>query len=533
MDFLNRIATMNKNKNVKQLIQNLSVPLQEFVHYCKDHQLMGAILFALLLLLYGKAAYSNDFYVDAEVILNNPGTFYNWGGIGRFGLIACKCITGLKWYNPYFAAALFLITMWLAGMCCCCLFSRLGFGKNDGVSLIFVCLFLIFPTYADQYMFRFQAFEIVLAMTMIIAASAYFLHFLRTRNGLAFALAALLDVFSYGIYQSMVNLQICFLIALYLFCVEHSTPAERKRQFLWSILHFVIGFIIYEVISGLFFSGASYLSDQVGWFSGDLAWTIRNLLAYVKHVLLASDVFYPVTYLVCVIAAVAALLIIFVKKIYRLPLSVGICTLLASPFFLALVTGTPTVYRAQCMLPFVCASMWLFLVHFISAYLPGRHVLHTVWILCGCLLIFLQSSVLMRMFYTQDVIRDADQITAGQIMQRLDTLSDTARTKPVVFTGHLEAKGNGSCYTKEQAASFLSYSLFEFAYVEGVPIEHPNYYNTGRILGYLETLGFCYQTPTIEQTAEAEIVSADMECWPASSSILETDSFVVVKLSGF
>lgn len=533
MDFLNRIITMNNKKNAKQLIQNLSVPFQEFVQYFRDHRFLGAALFVLLLLIYGKAAYSNDFYVDAEVILNNPGTFYNWGGIGRFGLIACKYITGLKWYNPYFAAALFLITMWLAGMCCCGLFFRLGYGKNNFVSLIFVCLFLIFPTYADQYMFRFQAFEIVLAMTMIIAASAYFLLFLRTKNSLAFALAVLLDVFSYGIYQSMANLQICFLIVLYLFCAEHSTSSERKRQLLWSILHFMVGFIIYEIISSLFFSGASYLSDQIGWFSGDLAWTIRNLLAYVKHVLLATDVFYPVTYLVCVIAAAAALLVLWVRKIHRLPLSVGILALLASPFFLALVTGTPTVYRAQCMLPFVCASMWLFLVHFISECLPGRRILHAVCILCGCILLFLQSSVLMRMFYTQDVVRDADRITALQIMQRLDTLSDTAGTKPVVFIGHLEAKRNGSCYTKEQAASFLSYSLFEFAYVEGVPIEHPNYYNTGRILGYLETLGFCYEMPSMEETAEAEIISADMECWPSSSSILEADSFVVVKLSGF
>lgn len=533
MDFLNRNITMNKNQNTRQLIQNLSAPIREFFRYVREHRGLGAVLFALLLLVYGKAAFSNDFYVDAEVILNNPGTFYNWGGIGRFGLIACKCITGLKWYNPYFAAALFLITMWIAAMCCCCLFDCLGYGKRSYISLIFVCLFFIFPTYADQYMFRFQSFEIILAMAMIIAASAYFLLFLKTKNPAAFALAVLLDVFSYGIYQSMANLQICFLIALYLFAAEHSAAAAQKKQVLWSIVHFIIGFTIYEVISGLFFSGASYLSDQIGWFSGDLAWTIRNLLAYVKHVLLASDVFYPLTYAVCVIAAAAAFVALLIKKALKPSLFFGVCALLASPFFLALVTGTPTVYRAQCMLPFVCAAMWLFLVHLISSYLPGKQLMRSLWILLGCILLFLQTSVLMRMFYTQDVIRDADRITAEQIMQRLDTLSDTARTKPVVFVGHLTAKENGSCYTKEQAASFLCYSLFEFAYVDGVPVEYPNYHNTGRILGYLETLGFCYEMPDKEVTAAAEAVSIDMECWPASSSVLETEAFVVVKLSEF
>ncbi|MDE5820617.1 MAG: glucosyltransferase domain-containing protein [Lachnospiraceae bacterium] len=524
---------MNKKQTMKKQFQNLAMPFQAFVLYIKEHLLLGMMLFALLLLVYGKAAYSNDFYVDAEVILNHPRTFYNWGGIGRFGLIAVKCLTGMHWYNPYFAAALFLITMWLEGMCCCLLFSRLGYGGSDSVNLVFTCLFLIFPTLADQYMFRFQSFEIVLGMTMIVVSSGYFLLFLKKKNPAAFALAVLLDIGSYGIYQSMVNLQICFYIVLYLFCMERVTAAERKKQVLWSMLHFIVGFAVYEIIATLFFNDTTYLADQVGWFSGDLAWTIRNLLAYVKHVLLATDVFYPVTYVVCVAAGAAALIFYVCKKIYRVPAILGICAVLASPFFLAIVTGSPTIYRAQCMLPFVCASMWLFLVHFLSEYLPGKKIFRHLWILCGCILLFMQASVVMRMFYTQDVIRDADRITAQQMMNRLDALSDTARTKPVVFTGHLDAKGNGSCYTKEEAASFLAYSLFEYAYVEGVPIETPNYYNTGRILGYFETLGFSYEMPTKEETAEAEIISAGMDCWPASSSVAETETFVVIKLSDF
>ncbi|MCM1537378.1 MAG: glucosyltransferase domain-containing protein [bacterium] len=523
---------MNKNQT-KKMLQNLAVPFQAFALYIREHRILSAAVFALLLLVYGKAAYSNDFYVDAEVILNYPRTFYNWGGIGRFGLIAVKCLTGMHWYNPYLAAALFLITMWMAGMCCCCLFSRLGCGKSDAVSLVFVCLFLIFPTYADQYMFRFQSFEIVLAILLIVAASGYFLLFLEKKDPAVFALAVVMDIFSFGIYQSMVNLQICFYLVLYLFCMEQKTAAERKKQVLWSMLHFFIGFAVYELIANLFFNNTTYLSDQIGWFSGDLARTIRNLLAYGKHVLLATDVFYPLTYAVCAVAGLGVLIYFFIKKQYRVPALCGVGAVLASPFFLAIVTGTPTIYRAQCMLPFVCASMWLFVVRFLQMHLPGRKVCRQLWILCGYVLLFFQASVLMRMFYTQDVVRDADRITAQQIMNRIDTLSDTARTKPVVFTGHLDAKGNGSCYTKEEAASFLSYSLFEYAFVDGVPIETPNYYNTGRILGYFETLGFSYETPTVEQTAEAEVLSAGIDCWPAAASVVETEDFVVVKLSEF
>lgn len=65
---------------------------------------------ALLVLVYGKQAYSTDFYVDAEFIINHPRTIYNWDEIGRFGLIGIKMLLGGNWYtnwrNSYEMAAL-------------------------------------------------------------------------------------------------------------------------------------------------------------------------------------------------------------------------------------------------------------------------------------------------------------------------------------------------------------------------------------------------------------------------------------------
>lgn len=506
----------------------LAAPLNELAQYIKKHMLFGFFLAAGILLVYGKQAFSTDFYIDAEVFLNNPGTFYNWGGIGRFGLIALKYLFGNVRYNPYFEAALFLSALWLLGLASSCLFG-LFYPKISGLaSFVFAGIFLSFPTYADQFMFRFQSFEIVVAMLLIVFATRYFYLFIKEKDYAAYALAVALDVFSFGIYQSMVNLQICFYIAIYLFLIPERNAAERACFAKNAIIDFLLTFSVYEIIVKLFFSSGDYLSSQAGWLSKDAASVVLNLLAYVKRILFALDVFYPVTYLGCVLLSFAFLAWAFACDRQRfLPYMLGIGALLSSPFFLAIAMGTPLPYRAQCMLPFACAILWLFA----ARHLQERGIYkYALCVIIGTLFILCQSSVIMRMFYTQDVIRDSDKITAAQLMAKL---GDTGAKcgKPVVFLGHMDAKINASCYAKWEAGSHLSYSVYEFAYIEGVPVETPDYFNTTRILGYFKAMGFDYAAPSAELTEAARAHGADMADFPGAGCIRETDECVIVKFS--
>lgn len=509
-------------------MKRIKEPVQDFIKYCQENVILGLWLAAILALAYGKQAFSTDFYVDAEVIINNPRSIYNWDQIGRFGLIALKMLLGGNWYNPYLEAALFLVTLWCTGMAVCYLFSVVAGKVNTCINVIYAAIFLIFPTYADQFMFRFQAFEIVFAMLLVVCASTYFYRFYTEKNKGAFLLAVCMDIFSFGIYQSMVNLQICFFIAIYLFRMDSCDWKERRRLIGLEMLEFLISFVIYECIVKLFFSGGDYLTNQIGWLSGDLYMTIRNLLAYVKRVLLAMDVFYPITYLVCVGCGIGILVWSLYKKKNFAANVLGIGAMLASPFFLALITGTPTAYRAQCMLPFTCAVMWLYTTKMVK---ERKNVMYAISVAAGVVFLMVQGAVLMRMQYTQDVIREADEIQAMQIIDRIQQVKEDDTQKPVVFLGHLDARTNGSCYTKTQAASFLSYSVYEFAYVVGVPVDTPNYYNTGRILGFFETLGFPYEVPTSDMVAEAENQCSEMPIWPQKGSIQETEHYIVVRLS--
>ncbi len=97
-------------------VKRLMIPLKELAEYTGEHRMLGVLLAFAVLLVYAKQAFSTDFYMDAEVVLNKPHSMYQCDLNGRFGLVALKFLTGNMWYNPYLEAILFLAVLWVLGM---------------------------------------------------------------------------------------------------------------------------------------------------------------------------------------------------------------------------------------------------------------------------------------------------------------------------------------------------------------------------------------------------------------------------------
>jgi len=509
--------------------------MTNLINYIKKHGIQLVLLLIFVCLIYGQTAFSTNFYVDAEAVINNPGGVYNWNEIGRFGLIGLKFLIGGNWYNPYLEGVLFLLTYWILACLCVYLVSVLLKREDTVLSTIFAGLALFYPTYADQFMFRFQAFEIAFAMVLVIVNGLLFVRFIDIKKK-SYALAIiLLEVLSFGIYQSMVNLMIVVYALVYLFTVSVYEKKDRIYLIISSVILFVIGFTVYELIAKLFFSSGTYLSDSVGWTSGDIKTTVMNLLAYFKHVLLSQDVFYPYTFSLVVLLSVGTVICFVVTKKKKIGSYIlGIFAMLASPFLLSILTGTPTAYRAQCMLPFSCAGLFVFCVNEFGNRLKAKDekkykIAMSVSAFVAVSLIIVQCSVILRLFYTQDTIRKNDEIVAIEIMSALNEY-ETAGV-PIVFEGYLEPGINGSCYTKEQAQSFLAYSLYGFAYVDGVPVSDADYCNTHRILGYFESLGFEYTYPDVDVVNKVISENQDIESWPSKNSIVATEDYVLIRLS--
>ena len=59
-----------------------------FAEFIRAHAWLAGILAVILGLVYGNQAFNNYFYIDKEIMVNDAGSFYAYGDVGRF--IQCR-----------------------------------------------------------------------------------------------------------------------------------------------------------------------------------------------------------------------------------------------------------------------------------------------------------------------------------------------------------------------------------------------------------------------------------------------------------
>ncbi|MDE6056146.1 MAG: glucosyltransferase domain-containing protein [Lachnospiraceae bacterium] len=501
----------------------------DFADFIKSNAVMAGCIAALLALTYGGQAFSNYYYIDKEHLINYPGGFYNWDEIGRFGLIFIKKFLNLSWYNPYLGGALLLIALWLTAMAAGYLFHMID-RRIGSIQLgIFMLLFLVYPVYAEQFLFQFQAFEVVLAIFFLMISDWYIIQAVREKNRAAFLVSIPCTVISFGVYQSMVPLQLCLYIGMFLVLAyvqeggqEHVLASYVRN----ALIHFLVTFGTYEIIAKLFFSGSGYLTDQIAWKRG----TIRLIGGYYLTFLRPDGMYATVAYDICSAILLIALVLLFWRLRRRSAGYVlGGIGVMISPLFLALVMGVPTAVRAQMMLPMADGLMWLFGMHVICTELKGcwRRYSCALLVFIGGIVILSNASPLMRLFYTRDVIGKADDMAAVMIVDKVGKIPSAQEGKPLIFIGHKDALVNPACFQSDQYMTYVSMSAYELNYMT----EPQFFFSSCRIIGYLRTLGFDqFAEPTMEMMASAYGDCEDMPVWPLEGSVREFEEYIIVKL---
>lgn len=505
-----------------------------FAQFVRSHPWIAAGLAVILGLLYGNQAFNNYFYIDKEVMVNNAGSFSAYGEVGRFGMIFAKKLFALSWYNPYLAGALLLITLWLTGMAAAYLFYSID-RRLTAVSLgVFVLLFLVYPTYVEQFLFQYQAFEVVLGMLFLIISDWHLVLAIRGRNKLAFLMSLPFVVISFGVYQSMVPLQMCLYLGIFLMLLYAGEARGETKAVLafigQMILHFLIAFTVYEVIAKLFFTHLDYLTDQVAWKDTELAIVIRYILGYVRNVVKAEGIYYTQTYDICLVIGLAAICFLLVRlKRKAVWYGLGLLGVALSPFYLTVILGRPQFPRVQLTLPMACAVLWLFGIHVIATEVKSsrKKAVAALLTFAGCVMVYVNAMPMMRLFYTRDVIGKADEMTAVMVISDLDDILAVHQGKPIIFIGHRQALVNETCYEEEVNGTYVVLSAFEIDYT----FEPRYYYSSHRLLGFFKTLGFNqFRGPTLDMMPSAYEDSKDMVVWPLEGSIKEFDDYVIVKL---
>lgn len=298
-----------KKMSVKSRVYHLGQSWFDFAEFVKSHPILAGITAAFLALVYAGQAFSNYFYIDKEQLVNNPGSFYNWNEIGRFGLILVKKLLNLLWYNPYLGGILLLVTLWLSAMAAGYLFYSVDKWFGAVPLGIFILLFLIYPTYVDQFLFQYQAFEVMLAVLFLLVSDWYLVRAVREQDNVAFAASVPLVVVAYGIYQNMASIQMCLYLGIFLLMV-YEQKADKKivrALIVRDMLHFVITLAGYAAIAVFFWKAeGNYLGEQVGWGRGILA-TLRSIFYYFGMLVVSDGVYYTRAYVVCCLTGIAAL----------------------------------------------------------------------------------------------------------------------------------------------------------------------------------------------------------------------------------
>lgn len=518
---------------IKKMFTSIFRNWTGFAEYIRNSSIMAGSIAFLLILIYGKQAFSNYYYIDKEALVNSPGSFYNWCDIGRFGLVFIKIFLNLSWYNPYFQGVLLLLALWLTAMAAGYLFHMVDRRLNVIFTGIFGLIFLVHPVYAEQFLFQFQAFEVVLAIFLLILSDWYLVQAYRQKDRTAFLAAILPALVAFGVYQSMIAIQLCLYFGIFLMSAyaENEENRELLRYVRIAVLHFIIVFCTYEIIVSLFFSGSDYLTDQIMWKTGNIGKTLRYICVYFAHLLFANDMYYTVVYSICAITAFIALILLLLKQKRRaLVYFAGAAGVLLSPLFISICVGTVIAVRSQMMLPLASGLMWMFGAHVfcLEAGSGRRTVIRTALAFFGGILIAVNASPLMRLFYTRDVIGEADNMTALMIVNELKEIPSAYEGKPLIFIGHRGGSVNPSCFSPEEAITYVTMSAFELDYDVEPKYSRSSY----RIVEYLKTLGFGqFQSPSDELMPSAYTDCEEMPIWPLAGSIKEFEEYIIIKLS--
>lgn len=539
MIIMNRKPDGNREKKTVRAVdvreQALSVGrcLSGFGAFLKKYRAQAIFIGALLAIFYGRQAFTNYFYIDKEVFVNNPGSYYNWGETGRFGLILVNKLFGMGWYNPYVAGLLFLLGLWFATMAFGYLFYLIEPKLSAGTLTVAMLLFMIYPTYVELFLFQFVAYIILTVLGLMLVADWLFVLAVREKNGIAFLVSLPFTVIAFGSYQSLVLLQLCFYMGIFLMMFH--TEKEKKmtgRVIGQSVFHFVLSFGISEVISRCFFSGSNYVSNMVAWQLGDYGACLRTIRGTLFNVVCQRDACHPLTYDLCWGIGLVALFVLLRRQGFKQAVwyGLGLLGVVLSPFFLLFVMGQAPMNRMLMSFPAACALLFLFSAHVLSE--EGKEnrkrFARGFFVAGGCVLLFLNSGPIMRLYYTRDIVGKSDEMTAGQILEDLNEIPAVVeQEKPVIFIGHRPAMRNASCYTLRDCFTYTIQSVFEMDY----SFEPYYYYSTHRILGFYKTLGVQYlRGPKEEDMPAAYEDSEEMPIWPGEGSVQEFEDYVIVKL---
>lgn len=502
--------------------------------YFKETKLYTLFTGLIICLVYGPLVLSTGYHTDLEYIIADRGSMYNWSALDRFNLILLKKLTGLSWYNPFYEAFLFFITVFVLTFVMAWLISRLSVSIKPVAAYTASALFLIYPTFTEQYYFRFQCFEIAFGL-FLLAVSGVCIHiFIKENKYWTIPVGIISAVLAFGIYQSMLNVMITFYIGMFTIMLFGEKAKTIGKGALVCTVHFISSCLLYKIICLIFCEKGGYFNDKIMWGNYPFSTCYHFVKHYIRNVLLGEKYVYTYVFaIVIVLSFVAFILLLIKEKAKALPKLAGLAGLIISPFILAILQGFEAEARTQLSLPLSIAFLWLF-VYMVADKCIASKKFKLSWIATAIALVGIVINVIPceRLIYSYKMQADADRAYIDRLAIDLlayDCKEGDVDALPVIIIGTLPYTPNSSCYEyNEENDLYILSSVFSL----DAEVAPKYFFSTNRIIGAMNTAGYAIKAP-VESAymEEAYVLSEDMSCFPEDGYIRQTENYILVKLS--
>lgn len=481
-----------------KLKKSLSFLYEQFYHYLLyiiKHPVCTLVILAGVLVSYGSYAFATDYYVDSEVVINIPGTYYNWLEIGRYGLVLTRKLLDTSWYNPYYTGILMLFFLWLTGITFSYLAEKLFPKLGTPITTLGSLVFITYPTFTEQYYFHFQSAEIAFGLWLSMLAMVLFYYFVKERNLLCFLITLPVYILTFAIYQSFIPLTLCGYLAIFLAIVTQKDTGVStiNRGIFGSILHFVIAFTISQGINKICFPASGYLNDQVIWTSEtSFADSFMAVVTACLRMFTGQGIFYTSILLIAVIAAAVAFLYHHKLEVHKIILgALSALGITITPFILTLLMGENTAIRSQFTYSLAAVFLLLFTAQTILE--KGPSFKYGSLLAATILLVFAvtQISTVRYIWKAHEYVAEYDRETATDIMKVMyDSYIIDTGIAGTIFWGYLQPESPYDAEL-EGSPSYLFTSVFNLEH----DMEPYCFYSTNRILGYMESMGHPFTYP--------------------------------------
>ena len=267
----------------------------------------------------------------------------------------------------------------------------------------------------------------------------------------------------------------------------------------------------------------SYISEQILWGNTSIKDCLKNIMRHIWNALTANGIYYSLAFPISIIMLVIMTIWQIRKRSKDLYLYIlAALVLLLTPFLMTILMGQMPKYRTQIVLPFVFGFIIQYFVGRTELF-NSRKISQLLFLLgIGVLVLGIQQSMTAaQMFYSEYVQYEEDVRIATKITDRIDQLNLGERpSEPLIFIGSRSPQLNRS---SSNSFENPGHSFFEWAFT--------TQYGTFIMENFLATIGYNYESPTLEQIAFAESYSKDMKIWPDTESVQVADGVIIVKLS--